>query len=244
MKTSILSAMGAMLVSAGIAGAQEASTPAEWFSTNVSVTSDYAFRGISQTLEEPALQGGMDLEHPSGLYLGTWGSSVNFGEDLIGGPRAQLELDAYGGYRLSIPEVVDLEVGAIYYMYPGAHGGRNYDFLELGLGASRAAGPVETGLSLSYSPDYFGASGPGLYYGGSLGVPIGLVTLGGSVGHQAIDENDVFGTPDYTDYTLSASVTVLGFGLTAAYTDTDLQAAECFGGSDLCDARMVLSVSR
>src|SRR5688572_28248818 len=73
---------------------------ASWLSGNVSLTSDYSLRGLSQTLDEPALQGGMDLRHPSGFYLGAWGSSVNFGETNITelGPRAQLELDVYGGF--------------------------------------------------------------------------------------------------------------------------------------------------
>src|SRR5690554_6265151 len=100
-----------LLVTATAASAQEeASKPSDWFSANVAVTTDYTFRGISQTLEEPAVQGGMDLEHPSGLYLGTWGSSVNFGEDLTAGPRAQLELDVYGGFAPSIAGVADLDV--------------------------------------------------------------------------------------------------------------------------------------
>src|SRR5690606_11682651 len=174
-------------------GAQQADAGvAEWFSASVTVTSDYAFRGISQTLEEAAIQGGMDLVHPLGLYLGVWGSSVNFGEDLAAGARAQMELDAYGGIALSPLGLADLDLGFVYYAYPGAEGDRGYDFLELGLGASRSVGPLGAAASVRYSPDFFAGSGTGLYYGGELGIPVSLLTLSGSVGRQSIEENAVF----------------------------------------------------
>jgi uncharacterized protein (TIGR02001 family) len=86
-----------------------------WFSGNVAMASDYSFRGISQTDRKPAIQGGLDLAHPSGIYLGTWGSSVNFGEDLSAGQRAQMELDVYGGLRRSVAGLVDLDLNATYY---------------------------------------------------------------------------------------------------------------------------------
>src|SRR5688500_15812419 len=70
-----------------------APAPACALTGNVGITTDYAFRGISQTLREPALQGGVDLTGPAGMYAGIWGSSLNFGEDLEAGPRAQVEVD-------------------------------------------------------------------------------------------------------------------------------------------------------
>lgn len=226
-------------------GAQEAPPEAMgWFSANVSVASDYAFRGISQTLGEAAIQGGMDLAHPLGLYLGAWGSSVNFGEDLASGARAQMELDVYGGVAGAPLGLVELDLGFVYYTYPGAAGGRGYDFLELGLDAGRDLGPVSTAASLRYSPDFFAGSGTGLYYGGALGVPVSRLTLSGSVGRQTVEENGTFGTPDYVEWGLGAAVDAAGFQLGGRYLSTDLSAADCFGGSDLCGARFVLSLSR
>lgn len=232
---------GAVLGARGTAHAQSAR---EWFTGNVAVASDYAFRGISQTGAEPAIQGGMDLSHPSGLYLGTWGSSVNFGEELSAGPRAQVEMDVYGGVRKSIPRFADLDLGAVGYLYPGAAGGRNYNFLELGLAANRSVGRVSGGITLKYSPDFFAASGTGVYYGGQLSVPVSFVTVSGSAGHQLIEDNAAFGTPDYTDFGIGASVGVAGFNLGGRLLTTDLSKEECFGGSTLCDARFVLSVAR
>lgn len=76
-------------------------------SANVGVVSDYRFRGISQSNEEPALQGGVDYAHDSGVYLGLWGSSVEFGD-------ASAEIDLYGGWGGSF-NAVDVKFGGVYY---------------------------------------------------------------------------------------------------------------------------------
>jgi uncharacterized protein (TIGR02001 family) len=234
----------ALSATAGTARAQdEAAKVSEWLSGNVAVASDYAFRGISQTLEEPAIQGGMDLEHPSGLYLGFWGSSVNFGEDLAAGPRAQAEMDVYGGFGFSAAQILDVDLGAIYYAYPGSDG-RGYDFIEYGIGASRSLSLLDAGVSLAYSPDYFGESGEAFYYGADVSVPVSLLTISGSLGHQTIDRNEIFGTPDYTNFGLGVGVGVAGFDLSGQWVDTDLEEDECFGGSDLCSSRFIFGISR
>lgn len=232
-----------MIVAAG-AEAQEGGA-SEWFSGNVSVVSDYPFRGISQTLEEPALQGGIDLVHPIGFYLGTWGSSVNFGEpDLSAGARAQVEIDVYGGYRASLLGLADLDLGYMYVGYPGADGGRNYDFMEFGLGASRGIGGVNTGLSFKYSPDFFAGSGQGLYYGATLGIPVSVLTISGTLARQSIEENATFGAPDYTEYGLGATAGWMGLNFGARLIGTDISEGECFNGTELCKPRVVFSLAR
>ena len=74
------------------------------------------FRGIAQTFEKPALQGGFDYSHSSGIYLGNWNSNSNEG---AGFPSANLEMDFYGGWKRAFGDF-GLDVGAIYYMYPGS----------------------------------------------------------------------------------------------------------------------------
>ena len=69
-------------------------------SGNVALTTDYRFRGISQSDESPAIQGGFDFEHDSGFYLGAWGSSVDFDTNGAGYDGC-LELDLYGGFSNS-----------------------------------------------------------------------------------------------------------------------------------------------
>ncbi|HET8656667.1 MAG TPA: TorF family putative porin [Longimicrobiaceae bacterium] len=234
-----------LLCSARAVAAQEtAKGPTSWLSANVALTSDYVFRGISQTQGEPAIQGGIDVKHPSGLYAGTWGSSVNFGEGLEGGRRAEMELDVYGGLARSLAGLVDFDVGALYYAYPGAAGSRGYDYWELGTGLSRDVGPLSAGVAVKYSPDFFGGAGRAVDYAAQLEVPVSVVTLTGSLGQQRIERNDVAGTPDYAHWSVGAAVSWSGFQLTGQYVGTSLRRAECFGGTGLCRGRAVVGVSR
>src|ERR1700755_3440562 len=100
---------GALMASvAPAAMAQEAVT----ITGNVALATDYAFRGISQTSQNPAIQGGFDAAFgSSGFYAGTWGSNVAFG--------GSLELDVYAGWKTTLGPV-GLDIGVIDYLYPGA----------------------------------------------------------------------------------------------------------------------------
>ncbi len=86
------------------------------FTGNVGLFSEYRFRGISQTFGKPALQGGFDYSHSSGLYLGNWNSNVNSG---AGFPAGNLEMDLYGGWKKAWGDW-GLDAGFIYYYYPGS----------------------------------------------------------------------------------------------------------------------------
>jgi uncharacterized protein (TIGR02001 family) len=236
---------GAAVIAAGIlvvtsAGAQEVEV-----SGNVMITSDYAFRGISQTLEKPAVQGGLDITGPLNLYVGAWGSSVNFGEDLSGGSRAQMELDVYFGIAPTVAGV-DLDVGLLYYAYPGAASVRSYNFLEAYAGVARSFGDLSFGLNGAYSPDFFAASGTGVFGSASVSalIPGAPLAVEASVGRQAIEDNAAFGTPDYTVWSAGVSADYFGASFGATVTGTDLKEADCFGGSDLCKTRVIVSVSR
>src|SRR5688572_31801626 len=86
---------------------------------NVGLFSQYIFRGLTQTNEEPAIQGGFDYSHSSGFYVGTWGSNVSWLQD-GGSYRAggSLELDIYGGFKGSIGKTdLGYDVGLLYYWY-------------------------------------------------------------------------------------------------------------------------------
>ena len=119
-------------------------------SANVGYTTDYVFRGISQTNEEAAVQGGVDLTCGK-FYLGTWGSSIAFGNGT--------EIDIYGGYKTSSGPV-SWDVGFIYYAYPGAPSFLDLDYVELKIGASAEIVKGGTvGATLFYSPEYTGNTG-------------------------------------------------------------------------------------
>lgn len=94
--------------------------------TGVGLYTDYLFRGISQTQTNPAIQGSLDIEHESGIYIGGFASNVDFGT----GFDANIELDGVFGYRFSLFGA-KFDLGGIYYAYPGAgEGAFSYNFFE------------------------------------------------------------------------------------------------------------------
>jgi uncharacterized protein (TIGR02001 family) len=91
-------------------------TPTHTFTPNVGVVSDYLFRGVSQTHGKPAIQGGVDYSHASGLYAGVWASNVTWVKDFLG--KGSTEIDLYGGYKGSAGDL-GYDLGVIAYQYPG-----------------------------------------------------------------------------------------------------------------------------
>lgn len=116
-KTLIASSLVAVLAAPLVAQAAEPSP----FTGNVTIASEYIYRGIAQTNRKPALQGGFDYAHPSGVYVGVWGSSISWISDAIPGASSSLELDLYGGYKGTISGDLGYDVGVLHYAYPGSN---------------------------------------------------------------------------------------------------------------------------
>ena len=115
-KLILASAISAVFVG-GFAQAEEAATPEHDLSFNVGATSDYRFRGISQSRRDPAVFAGVDYSNtPTGLYIGAWTSTIKWIKDL--GGDANMEVDIYGGKRGEAGAVA-YDVGFIHYNYPG-----------------------------------------------------------------------------------------------------------------------------
>ncbi len=138
MKLTKLSLVAALAVSTAFAGGDIApveptivETPmavesALEISANMAITSNYVWRGMTQSANSPAIQGGIDLGY-KGFYLGTWGSNVEFG------PSANnLEADFYGGYAGEIAGF-GYDLGYIYYAYPNESDAYNFDEAYVGL---------------------------------------------------------------------------------------------------------------
>lgn len=238
--------LASMAAYTSLASAENLEIPGE-FSANVALTTDYIFRGISQADEDPALQGGidyaLDLGAGSSFYLGFWGSNVEQPDE--DGSLSNLELDIYGGLSGEV-NGIGWDIGVLYFEYPDS---TVLDYIEYygALSYSMSGMPLEPSLSakVSYSPDFFAESGDGLYVEGALDLTLGYgFALGLHIGHQDIEENDVFGTPDYTDWRVGVTKTFAGIDFDISYYDTDLDESECFGGSDLCDERAVFTVSK
>ena len=107
------------LIASAVLAATSTAAMAE-ISGNVSMVSDYAFRGVSQTDNQMAIQGGFDYAHESGFYVGTWASNVD--SNFLGGDGVdpQIELDLYAGYGMELANGVGLDFGVLQYFYPGS----------------------------------------------------------------------------------------------------------------------------
>jgi uncharacterized protein (TIGR02001 family) len=120
-KTLIAAAVALACTASGAAFAEDAAPASpHTFTANVGVVSDYIFRGISQTHGEPAIQGGVDYSHSSGLYVGTWLSSISWVADAQN-RSVPTEIDVYAGFKNTIGSSdFGYDVGYITYNYPGS----------------------------------------------------------------------------------------------------------------------------
>ncbi len=183
-------------------------------SANVTLATDYVWRGVTQTNENPAIQGGLDWSGDNGFYVGTWASNVDFGD------VENMELDFYGGWSTELSNGLGVDVGFIQYLYFDDAGDVDFNEIYLGLSHSGVSG------KLSYDVDNE-STYLELGYDFDLGNDFGL---GLHVGNYSFD-----GDGDYTDYSiaLSKSFNDLDFGL--GYYDTDI---------DGLDGRVVFSVGK
>lgn len=100
----------------------DAAASTDWALTaNVNLASSYRFRGIDQTFNQPAIQGGVDLTMPYGFYVGNWNSNVN--GNAAGMYGGNIEMDLYGGWKYNFTEDIGLDTGVINYFYPGSNPG-------------------------------------------------------------------------------------------------------------------------
>ncbi|MFP6807801.1 MAG: TorF family putative porin [Pseudomonadales bacterium] len=202
-------------------------------SGNVSLASDYVYRGISQTNEEATIQGGFDLSAESGFYAGVWASNIAF--------DGSIEIDIYGGFAKELNEEWSIDVGLLRYEYPNNAGPNESSFNEVYGSLSFR----ELSVGVAYSDDFFFESDSSIYIyvNYSLALPNDF-GVDFHYGNQSIDDNNTFGTPDYADYSISLSKSVAELDLSLTWYDTDLSGSECFGGADVCDSRIVFGLSK
>ena len=231
--------VGLAMLAGAVVGASSTAQAEVELSGNVAMTSDYVFRGISQTDASPAIQGGFDLG--AGMfYAGVWGSSVDFKG--YSDESATMELDLYAGITPSTGPV-DWDLGVIGYFYPSADDDLNFDFYELYAAPSFAiTDAFGVGAALSYSPEFFGDTGEGLYVeiNGSYAVTDAL-SLSAAFGNQDVDD-----IGDYDTWNIGASYAVAGFDLGLTYVDTEgADDPSTWGLSEtLTDGRIVFSIGR
>lgn len=199
-----------LALTTGVGAAQAQTAPEVAF--NIGVVSDYVFRGASQTDEEPALQGGVDVSFASGFYVGGWASMVDFGDD------TDAEVDLYGGYRTELGGY-GLDLGVVSYLYVNEPGSADYNYVELKAAASRAIGPVTLGAAVYYSPNFFGADEQTTYLEANAAYAVtDKWSVSGAVGHQSLDVND-----DYATWNLGVAYALTDhLAVDVRYHDTDV----------------------
>jgi uncharacterized protein (TIGR02001 family) len=207
-------------------------------SGNIALTTDYQFRGISQSAENPAVQGGFD--YGNGIfYAGVWGSSIDFGAS------GTTEIDAYFGIKPVLNDYLTVDLGVVGYFYPGLDDDfAEADYLELKAGATLTpAAGLSLGVVAFYSPEFTFEGGNALYVEGMGAYTVNdTLSFSGAVGSQSVDEDFYFVdgttlTDSYTTWNLGGTLSVHGFGLDLRYVDTDLD-------NEFAEERVILTVRR
>ncbi|MEY2706742.1 MAG: hypothetical protein RI905_493 [Pseudomonadota bacterium] len=185
-----------------------APTPEFVLTGNFGVVSDYRFRGISQNNTDPAIQGGFDLAHSSGLYIGTWASTVS--SWTAGASSAHLETDLYGGFKTEVAGV-GLDIGAIAYMYPGSASGYKANTQEAYVGL--AYGPATFKTSYVLSKAYFASTyGPADSNAGLGSDASGTIYYDLTVAQEIAPKLTASVHAGYTDYKNDAAYIASGGG--------------------------------
>lgn len=253
-KTVLAAAVAAAVAVPGLASAQ--ATSPHTVAGNMSIVSDYRFRGISQTFVQPAIQGGIDYSHASGFYLGNWNSSVSGLSYNNGGG---IEMDVYGGYKFGAGPV-SMDVGLLQYYYPAATAattGVKYDTFEAYVGVGwkwlTAKYSITTGDLFGLNSTTFASVCTGADSKGSGYLDLSAsyeiapkLTLVGHYGNQTIKDCKPL---EYSDFKIGLTYDMSGWLLGAAYIDTDADPAfytlaSASKSKDIGKGTVVLSVSK
>ena len=214
------------------------------FSGSLGFFTDYRYRGLSQTDRHPTIQGSFDWAHEKGYYLGVWGSNVDFGESgATAGQGASIEFDFYGGVARQYYGI-DIDLGLLWYTYPGAQDSLSYDFMEYtaSIGYSWEILSLSTGVN--FAPEFYASSDEATYW--TLDAEVNLIqnlTFTGHYGYQWVEDNASYTHPDYADFSIGFAYSTNGFDLSLQYVNTDIEDRNC-GVVDACEGDVVFGISR
>lgn len=230
--TALTLAAAALAAGLGVGGAAAQENPGYGsVSAEITFASEYVFRGISQSEEDPALQASVNWTHDSGLYVGAWGSTGDFGRD------GSFELDWYGGYATEVSGVA-LDFSVIYYTFPGDEVDGNY--VELMAKAGYDLGLIAATGGIAYVPSgqeaYGGKDAYYLFSDVEIPIPNTAVTAGLHLGYE--DFGGSGGRRDKFDWSVGLYTAIAGINFGLAYLDTNRH----YGGAG--DARVLFTVSK
>ncbi|CBL45009.1 Conserved hypothetical protein [gamma proteobacterium HdN1] len=208
-------------------------------SATISAASNYAWRGISQTSNRPAIQGGLDLTHASGFYVGTWFSNVDFPL----APQAHTEQDVYAGYGFQVGKLA-FDLKFTQYLYDNASA---LNFGESHAQASYTAGKLGTfAAGLDYSNDTpINDSDSTIHYYGTYSQTLPQeLALSATVGSYDFKDDGWVGGKDskYAYYSIGVSKELYGVNVGLTYTDTNIGESSCeafAGDKSYCNSILV-----
>ena len=266
--------LGALLAPSFVFAADAAPASDFTASYNVGLFSQYIFRGLTQTNNKPALQGGFDVSHKSGLYIGGWASNVSWLRDNAGTSTAplynsggSLEIDLYGGFKTEV-QGVGIDLGALQYYYPGSLNSAVYDkanttelygALSYGWLQAKVSGVVSKdawGFGKKYNAGTNGDDERGTYYA-ELNANIPLADTGITallhVGRQEFNQAKSAPTnpeASYTDWKIGLTKGFDGgLNIGAFYTDTNISTANAtanwtYAGKNIGDSTGTVFVQK
>lgn len=187
-------------------------------SSTISLSSDYDFRGITQSARDPALSASLDYSAPSGFYVGAWTSNVDFGP----GTDADLEIDGLAGFRGNINDDTTYDLGGVYYAFAGDGDKVAFGELYAGIGYKALSG------KLWYAPDFSNSGESASYIEGNVALPLPSdFSLALHAGYSSGDYWDAVNDGGYFDYSVGVSKSIGNFALTLKWVDgSDLEASD------------------
>lgn len=208
---------------------------------NTSLTTDYRYRGISQTDEMAALQAGFtastEVAEATSLYVGAWASPVDFNDG-----KSNTEVDYIGGVTYAVGDL-SLDTGFIYYSYPGTPSSFNYDFVEYQATVGYQFDPFFVKYSINYSPEFYADSGEALY--NKLSAETSFypnMKLSSYIAKQDVEDNAAYTFDDYYEWGFGATYSFVDVAdVSLNYVSTNLSEADCASG---CSGTVILSVSK
>lgn len=229
-----LGAIASLVLAMPVMAQEQAAS--DWtFSANVTGTSDYVFRGISQTSEKPAFQPSFNVGHSSGFYGYVWGSNVDFD---TAGDGISVEVDYGLGWAGDVAEGVNLDLTAVRFTYPGSNQGFDIDYNEY---TAKVTVAEHYFAMIGYADDYVNSNHSATYYqvGADWGIGETGVTFAASAGYY--DLKNVAGD-GYNDYKVGFSKDFGPVNLDLSYIDTG-SFSDALGNRDIANDRVVLTAS-
>jgi uncharacterized protein (TIGR02001 family) len=219
MRKSIIGLSAVSLLALATPAFAEDEMPAIKITGSAALVSDYRFRGFSQSGENAAVQGSININHESGFYVGTWASSISF--------AGNTEIDLYAGYTKAVAPGVTVDVGLLYYLYPKKGGGPT-DFFEPYVNLTGAIGPATVKVGVNYAWSQSALSDKSAIYfhaEPSIAIPNTPLSLDAHVGYAVSDAfPGGYGADHHVwDYSIGGAIAYKNLSFGVHYVDTDEQ---------------------